>query len=90
MTDEHQRIVKRNLVELCKGLNVEDIFVELISEGILNEDDMERIKLQGSQKDKTLFFLVNVFLKKPDSAFDKLVQILKVTDKEHCAELLQP
>ena len=89
MTAENQLKLTRNAAKLAQGMKVEDILPELVSAGILTADERERILSYHTQRDRTVHFLLEIFIAKPNWAFEKLVSILNDNGKEQYAQLLQ-
>ena len=89
MTDAHKSVVTRNIAVLSADMKVEDILGQLLDEEILDEHELKKISTKATHQEKAECFLLEIFLTKPDSAFDKLVSILYENKMNRSAQLLE-
>lgn len=87
MTDVHKDTISTCYKSLVDNLVVDDVVNHLRSSIILTPRNAEDIQQSGgiSKKAETL---LNILLRKPDVAFDKLVEALNSTRQTHLANLL--
>ena len=62
---------------LCENLQPSDVLRKLKAKGALKSDDVEKIKRQDTTTEM-VEMLLNVLMRKPASAYEKFIEILKV------------
>jgi len=87
MSTEHHGILKENLYQLSKCVDPENGLLEvLVSAGVLNDGESERIRSKGIVRDVAMELLTTV-MRKSDGSFDKFVSALRSTKQDHAALL---
>ena len=87
MTEDHMAIITGNRTKLVQVLDFDLIVDDLLSQGVLNLMDQDKIKSKPTYKEKNRY-LLDILPTKADTAYDKFINILK-KHQEHVADLLK-
>ena len=88
MTDEHKELLNSNRDKLVKNIDPDELITKLQADGVLTDRDVGRIK-ENKQTETQVEKMLDIIVRKPDSALDKFVESLDETDQSHVAELLK-
>jgi len=89
MTETHEKILKTKLAVLTKTMILDDIVDELISRGILTFDEKHQIYRNDASYRQQVERFIELLMRKPDSAFDELIEGLCNTGQSHVANELK-
>lgn len=87
MTDFHQNQIIKFYEDLVTYMSVDGVIVRFIPSHLLTFGEVEEITKHG-ERAKQVEALLKTLLRKPDRAFDKLVDALRSTKQGHLANLL--
>jgi len=87
MTKEHKRTITVNLVILVENMNMENIMIHLIRDDIVSNQERKEILAEVGEKQAEKF-LVDILPKKADSAYKKLIYVLRETRNHQIANVL--
>jgi hypothetical protein len=87
MEEDHKVILKKNWTVLCADLDTSLIIDPLFREGILSDDDFERIQQDRKTRKEKARELLTMLLRKGPNAFGEFVRSLE-SDHSHLHKLL--
>lgn len=89
MDKRHRRVLQQNTTKLANDLDPLGILGYLYQEGILLEDQMERIKVEKTRKDQVVK-LLGILPRRGAKAFDTFCDALyKIEGQRHLAKMLK-
>jgi len=89
MTQDHKHNLQRNRSRIVENLNMDDSINYFITSRVLNFREVGQIQSQRTSHNQTELFL-DILHTKPDSAYTQFLQVLRDTDQEYIAYLLEP
>ena len=88
MSDEHYKLLTDNRLRLCQFINPrDDVADHLVAPGILSDSERTAI-VSKPHIDDMAEEMLDILLRKSDSAFDKFVRALNESGQSHAAYLL--
>lgn len=87
MTDSHKDRLRSCYEVLVNNMSVDSVLISLVSEYILTFGECDEITKAGVRAKQVQAF-INTLIRKPDHAFDKLVDALRSTQQDNLAILL--
>ena len=88
MTDDHKRVIKRNMDRIAESLTVNDPFLNrLVAHEIITTEEHESLRHETVSSAKATS-LVLLLLKKEDRAFDVLVQLCQENNMDALVKIL--
>ena len=88
MTDRHKDNLLQNKRQIVDNICMNDILIDLESSRTLTRRDVQDIKACRTGYEQAEWFL-DILSKKPDSAYNNFITVLRSTDQEHIANLLE-
>jgi len=88
MTDEHKDNLINNRKELVANIHMHYIINYLESKKLVLSRDVQKIK--DKIGDEQAEYFLDILRKRPDSAYYTFITLLRNTDQEHVANILEP
>ena len=88
MTDEHHLQLQVKTAELCNYMDPNnELLVQLFSAKVISCSEVERIRF-SSGRNEMIRKLIEIFMKKSDDTFEKLIKALEKVGQTHVAYIL--
>jgi len=89
MSDAHVNILTSKIAVLTQTLTLDDVVDELIGRRVLTFDERHQIyRSDASFREQVEEFIVRL-IRKPDSAFYHLIEVLRMKGQDHVANELE-
>ena len=87
MDDKHRDLLRTHRVYLLENLQPKSMIDHLVEKKLLSDDELDEIRAEKKTKEQ-IRLIIDKLPRKGPTAFDKFIEVLKVTGQEYVATKL--